>query len=120
MRLLIPLILVVTTACSPVFKLNTRQGNMIDDEKLQQVETGMTREQVHYLMGSPLVQDDFSPGRWDYVVYFRTGAGEEYRRTVSMYFDGDLLQRIDDSNPPKMVGDEETAEPDDLTPDNLP
>ncbi len=76
--------------------------------------------QVHCLVGSPLVHDDFSPGRWVYVVYFRTGAGEEYRGAVSMYFDGDQLQRIDDSNPAKMVGDEEGAEPVDLTPDNRP
>lgn len=122
MRLLIPLILVATTACSPVFKLNTRQGNMIDDEKLEQVEVGMTREQVHYLMGSPLVSDEFTPGRWDYVIYFRTGGGEEYRRTVSMYFDGDTLQRIDDSNPPKRLGDDDAQQtpPEDLTPDDLP
>lgn len=120
MRLLIPLLLVLTTACSPVFKLNTRQGNMIDDEKLDQVKVGMTREQVHYLMGSPLVRDDFSTGRWDYVVYFRTGDGEEYRRTVSMYFDADTLQRIDDSKPPKTADEDAEVEPEDLTPDDLP
>lgn len=100
MRLLIPLILLAVTACAPVFKLSTRQGNVIDDEKLAQVSVGMTREQVHYLLGSPLVEDDFQPGRWDYVAYFRSGAGSEHSRTVSLYFDADNLQRIEDSKPP--------------------
>ncbi len=119
MRLLIPLILVVTTACSPVFKLSTRQGNMIDDDKLAQVNVGMTQEQVHYLMGSPLIHDEFEPNRWDYAVYFRTGDGEEFRRTVSLYFDGDTLQRIDDSKPPQKA-EEDAVQPEELTPDDQP
>ena len=99
MRLLIPLVLVAATACSPVFKLSTRQGNVIDEKKLEQVEIGMTREQVEYLLGSPLVSDEFQPGRWDYVSYYRSGAGTEISRTVSLYFDGNILQRMQDSKP---------------------
>lgn len=99
MRLLIPLVLVAATACSPVFKLSTRQGNVIDQEKLEQVEIGMNREQVQYLLGTPLVADEFQPLRWDYVSYYRSGAGKEISRTISLYFEGDTLSRIDDSRP---------------------
>lgn len=105
MRLLIPLLFALT-ACSPVFKLSTSQGNVIDEEKLAQVTPGMTQEQVLFLLGSPLVTDEFQPGRWDYVSYYRTGAGRESHRLVSLYFQGDQLQRIEDSKPPKPAEDD--------------
>ncbi|MGJ8670845.1 MAG: outer membrane protein assembly factor BamE [Oceanococcus sp.] len=110
MRLLIPLVLVAATACSPVFKLSTRQGNVIDEKKLEQVEVGMNREQVEYLLGSPLLADDFQPNRWDYVSYYRSGAGTEISRTVSLYFDGDILMRLEDSKPTPTPAPEKTAE----------
>lgn len=111
MRLLIPLVLVLATACSPVFKLSTRQGNIIDSEKLAQVETGMTREQVKYLLGTPLVADEFEPQRWDYVAYLRSGAGKEARHVVSLFFDGDTLKRIEDSNPPSTPAPDANTDP---------
>ena len=109
MRLLIPLLLIATTACSPVFKLSTRQGNVIDEKKLEQVAIGMNRQQVEYLLGSPLLADEFQPNRWDYVSYYRSGAGKEISRTISLYFEGDTLSKIEDSKP-KATPKPETAE----------
>lgn len=96
MRLLIPLLFALS-ACSPLFKLSTSQGNALDEKKLEQVTTGMTPEQVRYLLGSPLVTDEFDPQRWDYVSYFRSGDGKVQRRVVSLHFAGGKLARIDDS-----------------------
>ncbi len=110
MRLLIPLIFALS-ACSPVFKLGTSQGNLIDDKKLAQVETGMTQEQVRYLLGTPLLTDEFQPERWDYTAYYRSGAGKEQHRTVSLFFNNGELQRIEDSNPPKKAVEQDSDEP---------
>lgn len=115
MRLLICSLALSIAACSPVFKLSTRQGNVIDQDKLDQVETGMTREQVRYLMGTPLLAEEFQPQRWDYVSYYRTGAGREIKRIVSLYFDGDELARIEDSKPAVAEPEGESVDP---SPDN--
>ena len=101
MRLLIPCLFLLVTACSsPVYKLSINQGNYVDDKKLAQVETGMSAEQVLYLLGTPLVVDEFQPDRWDYVSFVRAGDGSEHRRVVSLYFDAGRLARIEDSRPP--------------------
>jgi outer membrane protein assembly factor BamE len=121
MRFLIPLLFVLS-ACSPLFKLSTSQGNVIDDKKLSQIEVGMNKEQVRYLLGSPLVTDDFQPNRWDYVAYFRRGSGEELQRTVSMFFNGEKLEIIQDSQPPKAQEDiaETAADAPETTPTPSP
>ncbi len=96
MRLLIPLLFALS-ACSPVFKLATSQGNALDEKKLAQVSPGMTPEQVQYLLGTPLITDEFQPERWDYVSYYRSGEGKAHSRVVSLYFAQGQLERIVDS-----------------------
>lgn len=100
MRPFLPLLILVLSACSPVYKLAVSQGNVIDDKKLAQLEPGMTPEQVRFLMGTPLVRDEFQPARWDYTAYYRGPDGREQRRNVSLYFADGLLQRYEDSHPP--------------------
>ena len=111
MRLLLIPLLFTIAACSPVFKLSTSQGNAIDNEKLAKVEPGMTPDQVRFLLGTPLVVDEFLPRRWDYVSYYRSGDGKERQRVVSLYFENGELARIEDSKPPKQAGttDEEDS-----------
>ncbi len=60
--------IIAVSGCSRfrVYKLNIQQGNVISHEKVEQVELGMSQEQVQYLLGTPLVNDTFSPLRWDY------------------------------------------------------
>lgn len=95
------------TACLPVYKLAVNQGNIIDEAKLEQLEPGMTPEQVRFLMGTPLVVNDITPNRWDYVAYVRYGDGRERQRTVTLWFEKGVLDRIDDSG----LADKNGAEP---------
>lgn len=83
------------SACQIIYKLPTRQGNVIEQKQLDQLKTGMTREQVHYLMGTPVASSAFRPDRWDYVGYYRSPRGETTQRVVSIFFDGDALTRIE-------------------------
>lgn len=82
-------------ACQIVYKLPTRQGNVIENKQLDQVKPGMTRDQVSYLMGTPVASTTFNPDRWDYVSYYRSPRGEVSERVVTMYFKGDTLARIE-------------------------
>ena len=77
------------------YRIDVRQGNYVDQEMLSQLRRGMTRDQVRYVLGSPLVVDLFRKDRWDYVYRFRPGRGEVQQRTISLYFAGDALDRVE-------------------------
>ena len=50
-----------------VYRVDIQQGNLLDVEQVDQVEVGMTRSQVRFLLGTPMVIDSFDADRWDYV-----------------------------------------------------
>ncbi len=103
---LVAIALLGAPGCS-VYKINVQQGNYLKDEKLSQLEVGMTRRQVQFLLGSPIVQDAFHPERWDYVFSFRNGRTDTTsKRSLTIYFDGDTVERIrfpDDYEAPPQV-----------------
>lgn len=91
MRNIVPLIALclITVGCSSlkfpgVYKLTVQQGNYIEQEMIDQLETGMTKDQVRYVMGTPLVEDTFNTDRWDYFFNVRLGdeTTREYHFTV--------------------------------------
>jgi outer membrane protein assembly factor BamE len=96
MRLFLILGAVLTlSACQIIYKLPTRQGNVIEQKQLDQLQVGMTREQVHFLLGTPIAASPFREDRWDYVGYYKSPRGQESSRVVTLYFDKDSLQRME-------------------------
>lgn len=77
------------------YRIDVRQGNFVDQDMVSQLRKGMTRDQVRFVLGSPLVVDAFRPDRWDYVYMFRPGRGEVEQRVISVFFEGDLLDRVE-------------------------
>lgn len=77
------------------YKIDVRQGNYVDQSMVAQLKRGMTREQVRYVLGTPLVVDMFRSDRWDYVYRFQPGRGELQQRAISVFFAGDRLERIE-------------------------
>ncbi|GAB2883644.1 hypothetical protein GCM10027046_10140 [Uliginosibacterium flavum] len=77
------------------FRIDVRQGNAVTQEMLSQLSPGMSREQVRFVMGSPLLVDVFHADRWDYVYQFSTGYAEPERRSVAIFFIADKLDRIE-------------------------
>ncbi|MBS0510978.1 MAG: outer membrane protein assembly factor BamE [Proteobacteria bacterium] len=77
------------------YKIDVRQGNYVDQEMIAQLKKGMTREQVRFVLGTPLVVDAFRNDRWDYVYRFKPGRGEPQQRVVSVFFVDDKLDRIE-------------------------
>lgn len=82
-------------ACGLIFKLPTRQGNVLDQKELDKVELGMNRQQVQFILGTPIAASSLRPERWDYLAYYKNPRGKAFSRTVSFYFDGDKLARMD-------------------------
>ena len=96
MRLLILLIPFFLSACFLVpHKVDVQQGNYVDQEMMSKLKLDMTRSQVLFVLGTPLVIDPFHPDRWDYV-YLTGKAGDvNRRRGITVVFSGDKLVRIE-------------------------
>ncbi|SFA93524.1 Beta-barrel assembly machine subunit BamE [Collimonas sp. OK607] len=82
------------------YRIDIQQGNFVSKEMLAQVKEGMTREQVRFALGTPLVTDLFHEDRWDYVFRLQKGNGEVTTSRVSVFFNGNLLARVDGGNLP--------------------
>ena len=79
------------------YKMDIRQGNYVTEEMRSQLKLGMTRAQVRFVMGTPMLSDVFHANRWDYVYRFVHGGELVEQQRLTLYFDGDNLSRIDDS-----------------------
>lgn len=79
-----------------IYRINIHQGNFLEAKTIDQLTPGMTRSQVRFLLGTPMVADEFHPDRWDYYYYFKDGkTRHEERRQFTVYFEGDRVARID-------------------------
>ncbi len=77
-----------------VHRIDVQQGNVVTQEQVDQLRPGMTRQQVRYLLGTPLIQDTFHPERWDYVYYFKPGRGEPQETKITLVFRDERLHEI--------------------------
>ena len=93
------LLLVLSAACFTggcVYRPNIQQGNLLKTTDVDQVTMGMTRRQVRYLLGTPMISDPFTPQRWDYVYSFTRGrAPKPDRAHFVVYFEDDKVSKID-------------------------
>ena len=79
-----------------VYRVNIPQGNYLEAKMLEQVQIGMTRSQVRYVLGTPMISDPFHPDQWDYLYYFKDGKTRDVdRRLVVVYFVDEKVARIE-------------------------
>ncbi len=79
-----------------IYRVNIPQGNFLEAKTLDQVQPGMTRSQVRYLLGTPMISDPFHPDRWDYLYYFKDGrSGKVEKRIVVVYFAEEKVARLE-------------------------
>ena len=71
-----------------VYKIDIQQGNVVTQDMIDQLRPGMTRRQVRFIMGNPLIQDTFNTNRWDYLYSLQPGGGERQQERVSVVFNG--------------------------------
>lgn len=88
-------VLTLNTGCNLIYKQNVQQGNAHEQEDLDQVELGMSKKQVAYLLGTPAIHDPFHQDRWDYISMLSRRGGEPVRRLVTLTFENDLLIATD-------------------------
>jgi len=82
----------VPTMVSP-YRIDIQQGNVVTQEMVDKLKPGMTRSQVRFALGSPLIVDPFRTDRWDYVyTYQKQGRKVEHRRIIVIFQDDKLLR----------------------------
>lgn len=77
-----------------IYKYDIQQGNVITQEMVDQLKPGMTKSQVRFVMGTPLIADTFSQDRWDYFYSLQPAKSEEVRERMTIFFKDDLLVGI--------------------------
>jgi outer membrane protein assembly factor BamE len=100
MRIFLLVLCLLVTACSPSlpsikpYKMPIQQGNLVTSKMMMQLKPGMTKTQVRFVMGTPLITDSFHKDQWDYFYQMeKDGAIIEKRRVILM-FEKDLLAKV--------------------------
>jgi outer membrane protein assembly factor BamE len=85
-----------------VYRMDIQQGNYLEGKTVDQLAVGMTRSQVRYLLGTPMVPDLFDKDRWDYLYYFQRGRlRRPEQRHVIVYFKDDKVTTFERQNVPE-------------------
>jgi outer membrane protein assembly factor BamE len=86
-------VLLLASGC--VYQAALSQGNLLDQEDVDQVEVGMTRGQIRFLLGTPMIDDPFHQNRWDYVYFLRVGRDKAiFKRWVSVHFEDENVSEV--------------------------
>ena len=89
-------IIVALTGC--VYRMDVPQGNQIEPELVDQLEIGMSKNQVEFLLGTPAVVDLYRPDLWHYIFYYKSGEdGKILQRHMTLTFTNDLLSNVEGS-----------------------
>jgi outer membrane protein assembly factor BamE len=107
------LLLAGTTGC--VYRMTVQQGNFLDPKQVAQLQAGMTRSQVRFLLGTPMLPDAFDRDRWDYLYYEKIGRLKKAdQRRLTVFFEDDKVARFENVGTPlatPVTPEEPPAEP---------
>jgi outer membrane protein assembly factor BamE len=85
-----------------VYRMNIQQGNFLEGRTVDQLQVGMTRSQVRYLLGTPMVPTAFDKDRWDYLYYLKKGRWKAaQQRHLTVFFKEDKVSRFERDNVPE-------------------
>ena len=103
-----------------IYKMSVQQGNYLNPTQMSQLETGMTRSQVLFLLGTPMVPNGFDGDRWDYYYYIKAGRKWEANtsRLMVLFQDDKVYQIVRDGRiePPKQPSKSELLPTEPLPP----
>jgi len=95
LRLLILVVVAISAVSACVFRVDVQQGNLLEQNDIEAIKPGMTRSQVRFLLGTPLVESPFHPDRWDYMYFFRQGRSRTAERQwLIVFFDDERVREI--------------------------
>ena len=97
--LLLALAITCISACSAigfpgVYRIDVEQGNIVTQEMADQLQPGMSKRQVRFILGTPLIEDSFNRDRWDYSYRKSNGLDILAESRLTVVFDGDTLAEV--------------------------
>jgi outer membrane protein assembly factor BamE len=109
-RLLAAVVIISLAGCSyfqfpGVHKFHIQQGHIITQEMIDQLQPGMTRRQVAFVLGNPLLPDTFNENRWDYYYSLKRPSGEFTQKHLTVFFDGETMTHFAGNYEPTREGD---------------
>lgn len=91
--------LLLVSGC--LYHMPIQQGNFLDPGQVEQLQTGMTRSQVRFLLGTPMVPNGFDQDRWDYYYYVKVGrVWKPESKRLSVWFKDDKVDHVERSDAP--------------------
>jgi outer membrane protein assembly factor BamE len=79
-----------------VYRMTVQQGNYLDPKQVSQLQVGMTRSQVRFLLGTPMLPDAFDRVRWDYLYYQKVGRLKKAdQRRLTVFFEQEKVARYE-------------------------
>ena len=84
-----------TVSIPAAYKIDIQQGNIITQEMIEKLKPGMSKSQVRFALGTPLLIDAFHQERWDYVYSIQKGNNDRQQRRLALFFADDKLVRIE-------------------------
>lgn len=93
-------VVLATSGCS-IHRVDVQQGNVIEKEELDKLKKGMSKKQVKFLLGTPLLQDAFHTNQWVYIYTYKKGqeTASEKKRLI-LHFKNNILKTIDNKGYP--------------------
>ncbi len=92
-------LLLTTSACTSwIYRIDIPQGNFLDERDVKKLRIGMTKEQVTYVLGKPVVMDSFDHDTWYYFYEMKRGMrhrGEDFEKHMVISFVDDKLDTIE-------------------------
>ena len=109
-------VMLALAACSSfkfpaVYRVSIQQGNYLEQDMIEQLKVGLSKQQVRFIMGTPMVEDTFNTDRWDYYYNVKRGDTDLSSNHFIVYFDNDLVTHWDgDYTPIKKQVEKEQQE----------
>jgi outer membrane protein assembly factor BamE len=102
-RVLLALLALLIGACAggpripglTPYRIDIQQGNFVSQDMVAQLKPGMSKEQVRFVLGTPLLTDIFHGDRWDYVYWREASSGKREQRKLAVFFADGKLTRLD-------------------------
>jgi len=99
---LLALLAGLALASGCLYRLPIDQGNVLNPDLVEQLEPGMTRSQVMFLLGTPMIPNGFNTDRWDYYFYRKDQKGKVFAsKRLTVWFKDDKVDRLDGDAAPK-------------------
>lgn len=104
------ILLALLSGCT-LYKAEIQQGNVVTPEMLDNLKLGMTKRQVVFLLGTPLITDPFHAQRWDYFYSLGKAGGKPERRHFTVHFKDDTVVGVDGDLAPERLKKPATNDP---------